>query len=400
MFTVINVQCVDQQLSAVSTPAIASGGVNETIVKFSFCPLWDGFAKTAVFWMDETTPYRVLIDINGECVVPPEVTAKDGRMFFGVFGVNGETTRTSTVLGYTVKKGVATEGVEPDPTPTIYEQILSEHAKTQQFYIDVVGVVEAAKDAAESAADSAKSSANIASAVGDMADDALRIANEAIPKAEAGKPNGVATLDEDGKIPDSMIGDKIFVVHFDDVPDKTFFDIMDAYNEGKFCLLWDKNEKVTACISKADGDLIVFKEMSNSFSAKVYYFGQTNQGKTYVSFGVAKNHPVYKTTLSYDGKNYTASNTASDIHSEFTNGKHCVLVYGSGDVYNLTASTEQTCMFERTRYVSAVNGADVNAIIEQVLVGGITSDGSAAIAVKQSYKFNATATVVGNLSYM
>ena len=179
MHTIINAQCIDQQLSVVSSPTVASGGKNETVVKFEFCPMWDGFAKTAVFWNNEAMPYQVLIDSNNECVVPSEVTAKEGRMSFSVFGVNGDTTRTSTVLHYTVKKGSPTDGGWSDPTPSVYEQILSELAITQQA---VSGVVDSAKSAEQSAKDAAD------------------YAKNAIPNTEKGARGGVAPLDENAKI--------------------------------------------------------------------------------------------------------------------------------------------------------------------------------------------------------
>lgn len=134
--SVIVVKCTDQVLTFENTPIITSGGRGENFVKFSFCAQWDGFVKTAVFWRTEHEPYHVLLDENNTCTIPYEVLTKDGRFYFGVFGVNaGYERRTSEVLTYLVAKGAITEGTQPsDPTPEIYDRLLAEYAATQVKY--------------------------------------------------------------------------------------------------------------------------------------------------------------------------------------------------------------------------------------------------------------------------
>lgn len=126
--TLIRVDCVDQRLYYAAAPAVASGGKNENVIEFNFCHLWDGFAKTAIFYRSEDTVYHVAIP-DDRCIIPHEVLAEEGVMYFGVFGVKDDITRTSEVMRYRVRKGAITEGVEPsDPTPDIYTQILSQYA--------------------------------------------------------------------------------------------------------------------------------------------------------------------------------------------------------------------------------------------------------------------------------
>ena len=48
--SIIKIDCIDQTLNMVNAPLIASGDVETDIVKFEFCPLWNGFLKTAVFY--------------------------------------------------------------------------------------------------------------------------------------------------------------------------------------------------------------------------------------------------------------------------------------------------------------------------------------------------------------
>lgn len=132
MQTTVRVQCRDQALQ-VNAPKLASGGVNEIRVEFSFCPLWDGFAKTAVFYREGEKPYKKVLDDADSCLVPDEVTPAPGSVYFGVFGVLGDVVRTSEVLPLKLLQGPPREGSEPaEPTPDIYEQILAEVQKARE----------------------------------------------------------------------------------------------------------------------------------------------------------------------------------------------------------------------------------------------------------------------------
>ena len=61
MNTIINVECVDQELIVTNSPTLASGGICENLVSFKFCGKWDGFSKTAVFYQNEKNVYYALI---------------------------------------------------------------------------------------------------------------------------------------------------------------------------------------------------------------------------------------------------------------------------------------------------------------------------------------------------
>ena len=124
MSTNINVQCTDQRLRITDQPLIASGGVNEDVVNFTFDSSWDGFTKTAVFYQTEDAVYHMLV-VNDSCSIPHEVLAEPGYLLFGVFGVNGDVIKTSEVLKYKIERGaITTATLIPDPTPDIYQQIL------------------------------------------------------------------------------------------------------------------------------------------------------------------------------------------------------------------------------------------------------------------------------------
>lgn len=126
MDTVIQVKCIDQTLIITNSPVIASGGLNENKLECSFCEKWDGFAKTAIFYQDKNNVYYSLLDEDDTCTIPKEATINKGTMFFGIFGTKGDVTRTSEVLRYKIVDGAITEDIKPsDPTPDIYEQIVS-----------------------------------------------------------------------------------------------------------------------------------------------------------------------------------------------------------------------------------------------------------------------------------
>jgi len=172
MKTIISVECVDQDLIITNSPVIASGGLNENSVAFKFCSKWDGFAKTAVFYKNTKEVYHALIDENNMCEVPHEVTDSEGTMFFGVFGVSGDVTRTSRVLKYKIRQGAITGDTSPsDPTPDIYEQLLSQYAFIIEEHTDLQNAIEVAQSTADTATAIAKgrNQAHVFSTTADMA---------------------------------------------------------------------------------------------------------------------------------------------------------------------------------------------------------------------------------------
>lgn len=123
--SIINIRCIDQTLTVTNAPLISSGNIQTDIVKFEFCPMWDEFKKTAIFYKDESEVYAVLVNQNNEATVPKEVLQNEGLFYFGVHGVSGDKVKTSQVLRYRVVKGAISEDVMiPDPTPDIYSQIM------------------------------------------------------------------------------------------------------------------------------------------------------------------------------------------------------------------------------------------------------------------------------------
>lgn len=132
--TVIKAQVEDQSLIITSLPKLASGGYNETRVEFTFCPLWDGLTKTAMFYTDKSRVYYIVVE-DDVAVVPHEVLANEGIVYFGVFGYSADQARTTEVLPLTVVEGAITDStaIHQDPTPDVYQQLLLMAAETKQI---------------------------------------------------------------------------------------------------------------------------------------------------------------------------------------------------------------------------------------------------------------------------
>ena len=134
----IMASCTDQTLRLTNTPVIASGGVNEDYITFEFCDLWNGFAKTAVFYKDRDVSYQVL-DLQDTCVVPAAALSEKGALYISVFGFNAEgVVRTSEVLRYEVKEGAVVSA--PEPEATVYEQIMVQYAEAMALLKDTAAI--------------------------------------------------------------------------------------------------------------------------------------------------------------------------------------------------------------------------------------------------------------------
>lgn len=169
--TTIKVSCIDQTLTYTSTPVIASGGVEEDFVQFTFCDKWDGYAKTAVFWRTGSESYFVVLDASNTVAIPSEVMQDEGVVFFGVFGVDASgARRTSEVLTYRIYQGAVDYDTElPTPTPDVFDQLLQQYADTRVYVASTVAAAAAsAADAATAASNAEASAASALAAVADL----------------------------------------------------------------------------------------------------------------------------------------------------------------------------------------------------------------------------------------
>lgn len=195
MSTIINAECVDQELIITNSPVIASGGIHENFVAFKFCSKWDGLGKTAVFYRNEKEQYCSVLDANNVCEIPHEVTDTEGTFYFGVFGVSDDTTKTSKVLKYKVTQGSKTESLNSssEPTPDIYQQILSAYGTTNDAIEKEVSERKASILAEETARKQADSTEK-AERQAEIAVERARI--NALTKMEPGSTMGDAELQD------------------------------------------------------------------------------------------------------------------------------------------------------------------------------------------------------------
>ena len=125
----------DQLLSIVSKPKISSGDRNTVMIHVDFDSIWDRFGKTAVFYTSNDVTVYEMILTDGECTVPHEVLEKAGTLFIGVRGVNSDddAVKTTTLVKYKIDQGApAGDGTTVDPTPDVYQQILTKLNKLGQ----------------------------------------------------------------------------------------------------------------------------------------------------------------------------------------------------------------------------------------------------------------------------
>ena len=132
--TTIGLSANDQLLAVTLNPKVASGNQNTVTLHVDFSDDWDEFAKSAVFFTssDTNTIYEKVLT-NGECIVPTEVMRKDGILYIGVRGVisqNNEV-KTTSLVKYKITEGSPSgTGTEVEPTPDIYQQLLTAYGKT------------------------------------------------------------------------------------------------------------------------------------------------------------------------------------------------------------------------------------------------------------------------------
>lgn len=123
------------RLSVQKSEPVTSGSVNVYPVRFQFSPDWDGMVPTAVFRADWKT-YAVVLDQNGECVIPWEALAKPRcRLEAGVYGARDGNVVLPTIwadLG-TVLEGAGPGEPARPPTAGVLEQVMGELAAVRQL---------------------------------------------------------------------------------------------------------------------------------------------------------------------------------------------------------------------------------------------------------------------------
>lgn len=121
--TTLTLEVTEQKLELVTNEVIASGGLNDVILHFSFLDnTWDTLNLKAVFRSNQDkTAYMVSVDSGTKNVtVPAEVMREKGVIYVGLAGsiVNGQgvatLVRTSVVIGLRLELGTPSEYTESE----------------------------------------------------------------------------------------------------------------------------------------------------------------------------------------------------------------------------------------------------------------------------------------------
>ncbi len=127
------------QLTVRDHDMVTSGSVEVYTVQFQFSNYWDGFAKVVIF-RTRSKAITVLLD-NDECQIPWEVmTTPRETISIGVYGTDSEGRVLPTIWGtlVTVSEGVVVSDTDPSvSTPSLYQQILDELVKTNEYMDEI-----------------------------------------------------------------------------------------------------------------------------------------------------------------------------------------------------------------------------------------------------------------------
>ena len=327
--TKMHVSVTDQVLKVTEAPVIASGGVQEISVVFDFCSLWDGYAKTVVFYLDADNKHYMLVDENDTCSVPQEVYEEKGTFHFGVFGVKGDSRRTSTVAKCKVRDGAITGDMAPaDPTLDIYDQLLAETSEAvaiaQSVRDDADEIFASAEEATAEANESASKAntvtarANVAAA---SAEQATALANTATENANTATAHATAEAEKATQATVAALN------------------ATEATNEAREAFLANAGaalEEITAIVQdgedappivcSANGEFISVKDSAKRMLRGLTLFGKTEQvkttGKNLLKYteNIGKNAGV-TFSVNSDGS-ISASGTPSAIFAESIYGDY------------------------------------------------------------------------------
>lgn len=105
---------------------ILATGMTVGKIQLEFSDEQTGFTKTAIFFKDKTNVYYQLVGDDNQVLIPREAILESGITYIGVFGTTDSDIITSEIVGYNFRPGAITDDlITPDPTPSIYEQLIS-----------------------------------------------------------------------------------------------------------------------------------------------------------------------------------------------------------------------------------------------------------------------------------
>lgn len=134
--TVIKLKTVDQRLTVVQQPILASGDVGTVSVEYELDSYWDGYVPSGTFYTGKTPEdvYEQPLE-GGACVVPWEVLQEDGVLYIGLRGVDTSgLVKTAAPIRYRVERGSPCgSATGRGPTPDVYQRLLTLTEETAQI---------------------------------------------------------------------------------------------------------------------------------------------------------------------------------------------------------------------------------------------------------------------------
>lgn len=137
VIALISIQIHEREIQTINKEKVLKGSKNYFTCNISFDHFWKDFEKTVVFKRIEpgSIPFCSYIkELTEEIIIPHEILEKSGEFKIGVFGVkNNITLPTLWSEEFTILTGSDTSGEIPNPTPTVYEEILIELKKIPEL---------------------------------------------------------------------------------------------------------------------------------------------------------------------------------------------------------------------------------------------------------------------------
>lgn len=119
-----------QLLSIQNQEIIASGDINLDTCAFTFDEAWEGYIKTAVFYQDKENVHYAVLDGSDSCVIPASAMAREGKLYIGVFGMNGSRVMTSTVERIYIRQGaISGDTVSTEPSDDVFLAIIAQYQR-------------------------------------------------------------------------------------------------------------------------------------------------------------------------------------------------------------------------------------------------------------------------------
>lgn len=134
--TCIKLKTVDQRLTVVQQPILASGDVGTVRVEYALDGYWEGYTPSGTFYTGAKPEdvYEQPLS-GGSCVIPWEVLQEDGVLYIGLRGVDSEgRIKTAAPVRYRIEKGSPRgAGTSVDPSPDVYQQLLALASETREI---------------------------------------------------------------------------------------------------------------------------------------------------------------------------------------------------------------------------------------------------------------------------